>query len=69
MAQMKMLDLQIMQIAEQIEKIKIEFATSTKEELPEDVCMDELEANKAGLEAMKQYCLSALAETNPVGDA
>ena len=69
MAQMRMLDLQIAQISEQIEKIKSDFISNEGEEVPEEVCMDELEANRAGLEAMKQYCMAALMETEPTGDA
>tara|TARA_B100001123_G_scaffold74689_1_gene84124 strand:+ start:19357 stop:19551 length:195 start_codon:yes stop_codon:yes gene_type:complete len=64
------LDLQIDNLSTQIQQIKKGFETSSpNEEVTEEVCLDEIEANKAALEAMRTFCLEAMLDVDPQGEA
>ena len=63
--QLENMDTQICKLKEQIKELKGCFITNEKEE----VCMDEIEADKAAMEAVSDICLGALFETEPKGDA
>jgi hypothetical protein len=57
-------------LSNQINQIKENINNATSEEfVVEDVCLDEIEANKAALEAMRGICLEAMLDTDPQGEA
>lgn len=55
----------IVEIKEQLAELKEGFLNADKEE----VCMDEIEAEKALLEIMNETAIGALLDTEPQGDA
>jgi len=55
----------IMEIKEQLASLKEGFLTVDDEE----VCVDEIEAEKALLEIMNEAAIGALLDTDPKGDA
>ena len=55
----------IMEIKEQLASLKEGFLTADNEE----VCVDEIEAEKALLEIMNEAAIGALLDTDPKGDA
>ena len=69
LAQVQALDIQIGELSNQIHKIKKEFEDGTEEDMMEEVCLDEVEANKAALEAMKNICLEVMLTGDPQGEA
>jgi hypothetical protein len=58
------MDTQICQLKEQIKQLKSCFITNE-----EEICMDEIEADKAALEAISEICLESLLDIEPKGDA
>lgn len=58
------MDVQICQLKEQIKELKSCFITNE-----EEVCMDEIEGDRAAMEAISDICLDALLDTDPKGDA
>ena len=70
LTQIQALDIQISDLSKQINQIKENINNVTNEEaVVEDVCLDEIEANKAALEAMRGICLEAMLDTDPQGEA
>tara|TARA_Y100000593_G_scaffold85100_1_gene161684 strand:- start:830 stop:1090 length:261 start_codon:yes stop_codon:yes gene_type:complete len=70
LSQIQALDIQISDLSNQINQIKENINNATSEEfVVEDVCLDEIEANKAALEAMRGICLEAMLDTDPQGEA
>jgi len=63
--QLDKMDTQICQLKEQIKELKSCFVTNEEEE----VCMDEIEADRAALEAINDICLDSLLDIEPKGDA
>mgnify|MGYP003141377981 CR=1 FL=1 len=57
------MDTQICQLKEQIKQLKSCFATE------EEVCQDEIDADRAAYEAIGEICLDALLDVEPKGDA
>jgi predicted metal-binding transcription factor (methanogenesis marker protein 9) len=57
----------ITQIKEQLAELRLGFIKSDDEAA--EVCMDEIEAEKALLEIVSENALEALLETDPQGDA
>jgi len=62
--QLENMDTQICQLKEQIKQLKSCFVTNE-----EEVCMDEIEADKAALDAISEICLESLLDIEPKGDA
>ena len=62
--QLENMDTQICQLKEQITQLKSCFITNE-----EEVCMDEIEADKVALEAISEICLESLLDIEPKGDA
>jgi hypothetical protein len=62
--QLENMDTQICQLKEQIKQLKSCFITNE-----EEICMDEIEADKAALEAISEICLESLLDIEPKGDA
>jgi hypothetical protein len=63
--QLEKMDTQICQLKEQIKQLKSCFITRDEEE----ICMDEIEADKAALGAISEICLESLLDIEPKGDA
>jgi|TARA_R110000824_G_C15190960_1_gene674741 hypothetical protein len=63
--QLENMDTQICQLKEQIKQLKSCFITNEQEE----VCMDEIEADRAAMEAIGEICLDALLDIESKGDA
>jgi hypothetical protein len=63
--QLENMDTQICRIKEQIRELKSCFITNQNEE----ACMDEIEADRAALEAINEICLESLLDIEPKGDA
>jgi len=63
--QLESMDTQICQLKEQIKELKSCFITNEEEE----VCMDEIEGDRAAMEAISDICLDALLDIDPKGDA
>jgi hypothetical protein len=63
--QLNNMDNQICQIKEQIQQLKSCFAVNDEEE----VCMDEIEADRAAIEAINDICLESLFDVEPKGEA
>ena len=61
--QLETMDNQICKIKEQIKQLKSCFITG------EEVCQDEIEADRAALEAINDICLDALLDVEPKGEA
>lgn len=70
LGQIQALDLQIDKLSEQIQEIRHSFQTnSIEEDVVEDVCLDEVEANKAALEVMRNFCVESMLDLDPEGEA
>ena len=63
--QLDKMDTQICRLKEQIKELKSCFVTNDEEE----VCMDEIEGDRAAMEAINDICLDALLDIEPKGDA
>ena len=63
--QLESMDTQICKLKEQITQLKTCFITSEDEE----VCQDEIDADRAAMEAISDICLESLLEIEPKGDA
>ena len=57
------MDSEIMKLKEQIKQLKSCFVTD------DEVCQDEIDADKAAYEAISDICLDALLDVEPKGDA
>jgi len=57
------MDCEIMKLKEQIKQLKTCFVTE------EEVCQDEIDADRAAYEAISDICLDALLDVEPKGDA
>ena len=57
------MDSEIMRLKEQIKQLKSCFVTD------EEVCQDEIDADRAAYEAIGEICLDALLDVEPKGDA
>ena len=57
------MDSEIMKLKEQIKQLKTCFVTQ------EEVCQDEIDADRAAFEAISDICLDALLDVEPKGDA
>ena len=72
LSQIQALDTQIRKLSTQIQRVKQDLTSrehSMEEDMVEEVCLDEIEANKAALEAMRGICLEAMLDTEPQGEA
>tara|TARA_R100000234_G_C4951636_1_gene157606 strand:- start:403 stop:579 length:177 start_codon:yes stop_codon:yes gene_type:complete len=58
------MDSEITKLKEQIKQLKSCFVTDD-----EEVCQDELDADRAAYEAIGEICLDALLDVEPKGDA
>jgi len=65
MKQLNNMDNQICKLKEQIQQLKSRFVTNTEEE----VCQDEIDADRAALEAINDICLESLLDIEPKGEA
>ena len=63
--QLDNMDTQICQLKEQIKKLKSCFVVNEKEE----VCQDEIDADKAATEAINEICLDSLLDLGSQGEA
>ena len=63
--QLENMDTQICRLKEQIKELKSCFVANEEEE----VCVDEIEGDKAALEAISEICLEALLDSDPKGEA
>tara|TARA_R110000824_G_scaffold181985_1_gene362847 strand:+ start:1537 stop:1770 length:234 start_codon:yes stop_codon:yes gene_type:complete len=63
--QLNSMDSQICQIKEQIQQLKSCFVVNDEEE----VCMDEIEADRAAIEVISDMCLESLLDVEPKGEA
>ena len=63
--QLENMDTQICKLKEQITQLKSCFVTNEEEE----VCQDEIDADRAAMEAINDICLDSLLEIEPKGDA
>ena len=57
------MDSEIMRLKEQIKQLKSCFVTD------DEVCQDEIDADRAAYEAIGEICLAALLDVEPKGDA
>jgi len=57
------MDSEIMKLKEQIKQLKTCFVTE------EEICQDEIDADRAAYEAISDICLDALLDIEPKGDA
>ena len=57
------MDSEIMKLKEQIKQLRTCFVTE------EEVCQDEIDADRAAYEAISDICLDALLDVEPKGDA
>jgi hypothetical protein len=64
MKQLTSMDKQICQMREQIKQLKSCFVTEAAE-----VCQDEVDADRAAMEAINDICLESLLDIEPKGDA
>ena len=68
LAQIQALDTQIHSLSQQIKATK-KTLDAANDTVVEDVCLDEIEANKAALEVMRGICIDAMLDTDPQGEA
>jgi|TARA_R100000988_G_scaffold75859_1_gene40225 hypothetical protein len=61
--QLENMDVQICQLKEQIKQLRSCFVTD------EEVCQDEIDADRAAFEAISDICLESLLDIEPKGDA
>jgi hypothetical protein len=64
MKQLNVMDNQICKMKEQIQQLKSRFVSSE-----EEVCQDEIDADRAVLEVINDICLESLLDIEPKGDA
>ena len=64
MQQLTSIDKQICQMREQIKQLKRWFVTEAA-----DVCQDEVDADRAAMEAINDICFESLLDIEPKGDA
>ena len=64
MKQLNVMDNQICKMKEQIQQLKSRFVVGD-----EEVCQDEIDADRAAFEAISDICLDSLLEIEPKGDA
>ena len=57
------MDCEIMKLKEQIKQLKSCFVTD------DEVCQDEIDADRAAYEAISDICLDALLDVEPKGEA
>ena len=57
------MDSEIMKLKEQIKQLKSCFVTD------DEVCQDEIDADRAAYEAISDICIDALLDIEPKGDA
>ena len=70
LGQIQALDIQIEGLVKQIKEVKSSFEETPADELlVEEVCLDEVEGNKAALEMMRNMCLEAMLDLDPQGEA
>jgi hypothetical protein len=62
--QLDNMDTQICKLKEQIKQLRSCFATND-----EEVCQDEIDADRAAFEAISDICLESLLDIEPKGDA
>jgi|TARA_R100000008_G_scaffold65455_1_gene42433 hypothetical protein len=62
--QIENMDIQICQLKEQIKQLKSCFVSSD-----EEICQDEIDADRAAFEAISEICLDSLLDIEPKGDA
>ena len=62
-SKLEAMDSEIMKLKEQIKQLKTCFVTE------EEVCQDEIDADRAAYEAISDICLDALLDIEPKGDA
>ncbi len=63
-SKLEAMDTEITKLKEQIKQLKSCFVTDD-----EEVCQDEIEADRAAYEAIGEICLDALLDVEPKGDA
>ncbi len=61
--QLENMDVQICQLKEQIKQLRSCFVTD------EEVCQDEIDADRAAFEAISDICVESLLDIEPKGDA
>ena len=61
--QLENMDVQICQLKEQIKQLKSCFVTD------EEICQDQIDADRAAFEAISDICLESLLDIEPKGDA
>jgi len=64
MNQLNNMDNQICKMKEQIQQLRSRFVTNN-----EEVCQDEIDADRAVFEAISDICLESLLDVEPKGDA
>ena len=70
LGQIQALDIQIDRLSAQIREIRSTFQNnSLEEDIAEEVCLDEVEANKAALEVMRNFCVESMLDLDPEGEA
>ena len=62
--QIEKMDVQICKLKEQIKQLKSCFVVNE-----EEVCQDEIDADRAAFEAISDLCLESLLDVEPKGDA
>ena len=62
-SKLEAMDSEIMKLKEQIKQLKSCFVSD------EEVCQDEIDADRAAYEAIGEICLDALLDVEPKGDA
>ena len=60
------LDLKIRHVKNQLQDLRAMFSTKAEDN---EVCIDEVEADKAAYDAIREICIESLIETDPKGDA
>ena len=61
--QLENMDVQICQLKEQIKQLKSCFVPD------EEICQDQIDADRAAFEAISDICLESLLDIEPKGDA
>jgi hypothetical protein len=70
LAQIQAIDTQIDKLSKQIQEVKRGFDTkSLPKDVIEEVCLDEVEGNKAALQLMREMCLEVMLDLDPQGEA
>jgi hypothetical protein len=64
MKQLNNMDNQICKIKEQIQQLKSRFISNE-----EEICQDEIDADRAAFEAISDICLESLLDVEPKGEA